>query len=240
MPDYDARLVDLYDEDNPDGPDHDFYRGIADERSAASVLDLGCGTGILTVTFAQGDRNVVGVDPSANMLDYARRRAGAERVRWVRGDSRDIPDAGFDLAVMTGNVAQHIPDTEWGETLRDLRAHVDVGATLTFESRNPARRAWEGWGSEEPVIRDTLHGPLAEWQEVRELGSGVVELTSHNRFERTCGTVTEVLHLVFRDRETLVAQLDAAGFDIEAIYGDWAKTPFDVHHPLLIVVARAR
>jgi len=44
--DYDARLVDLYDQDNPDGPDHDFYRSVVDEYEAESILDVGCGTGI--------------------------------------------------------------------------------------------------------------------------------------------------------------------------------------------------
>lgn len=240
MPDYDERLVDLYDEDNPDGPDHDFYRGLADERGAASVLDLGCGTGILTVTFATHDRTVVGIDPSATMLDYARRRPGAGRVHWVHGDSRDIPGMSFDLAVMTGNVAQHIPDPAWGQALRGIRTHLNEGDTLTFESRNPARRAWEGWQSHATTTRDTPHGPLTEWSEIRELVNETVEVKFHNRFERTGDTVTEVLHLVFRDRETLTTQLDAAGFEIEAVYGDWGKTPFDLDHPLLVMVARAR
>lgn len=53
MSDYDARLVGLYDQDNPDGPDHDFYRSLADEHGAQSILDVGCGTGILTTTFAR-------------------------------------------------------------------------------------------------------------------------------------------------------------------------------------------
>lgn len=109
MHDYDPRIVELYDDDNPDGPDHDFYRGIADERGTRSVLDLGCGTGILTVTLRAPDRTVVGVDPSASMLAYARQRPGGDAVDWRVGDSRQIPGDGFDLAVMTGNVAQHFP-----------------------------------------------------------------------------------------------------------------------------------
>lgn len=46
----DSRLVALYDIDNPDGPNHDFCRSLADEVAASSILDLGCGTVMLTVS----------------------------------------------------------------------------------------------------------------------------------------------------------------------------------------------
>lgn len=108
MPDYDPRLVALYDLDNPDGPDHDFYRALAERIDARSVLDLGCGTGLLTTTLAREGRRVVGIDPSPAMLAMARSRPGAERVEWILGDSRAAPAGPFDLVVMTGNVAQHI------------------------------------------------------------------------------------------------------------------------------------
>lgn len=32
--DYDPRIVDFYDEDNPDGADHDYYRSLAQRRNA--------------------------------------------------------------------------------------------------------------------------------------------------------------------------------------------------------------
>lgn len=71
MNDYDARLVEIYDDDNPDGPDHEFYRRLTDEIRAQAVLDVGCGTGLLIVSFAQIGRTVVGIDPSKNMISYA-------------------------------------------------------------------------------------------------------------------------------------------------------------------------
>ncbi|PPB49866.1 class I SAM-dependent methyltransferase [Arthrobacter pityocampae] len=240
MNDYDQRLVDLYDQDNPDGPDHAFYRALADDVSAHSVLDLGCGTGILTVTFPGDGRDVVGIDPSPAMLAYAQRRPGAEDVEWILGDSSTIPRDGFDYAVMTGNVAQHIPGGQWERTLLNLRQSLTKGGTLAFESRNPAARAWDGWAAQGRTTRDTPHGPLTEWQDVSETAPGIIELTFHNRFAETGDTVTESLVLTFRSRQLLQEQLHRAGFEIDATYGDWDRTPFTDTSPLIVLVARAR
>ncbi|MFS0702321.1 class I SAM-dependent methyltransferase [Cellulomonas sp. 179-A 4D5 NHS] len=240
MTDYDARLVALYDEDNPDGPDHDWFRALADEVGAAAVLDLGCGTGLLTVTFARPGRAVVGVDPSPTMLAHARARAGSADVRWAQGDSRDVPDAPYDLAVMSGNVAQHVPDGDWERTLDDLRRALRPGGVLAFESRNPRARAWEGWADAAPTTRPIAHGPLREWYEVDETAPGRVVLTAHNRFEGTGEHVVETVTLAFRERATLERQLDDAGFTVEGVWADWVRTPADDAAPLLVVEARRR
>lgn len=136
MADYDERIVALYDLDNPDGPDHDFYRSLAALSQVKAILDVGCDTGILTVTLAAGGRRVVGVDPSPAMLAFARRRPGADGVEWIDGDSQAAPRVPFDLAVMTGNVAQHLPEAHWGRTLRDLRARMADGGTVRLREHN--------------------------------------------------------------------------------------------------------
>jgi SAM-dependent methyltransferase len=238
--DYDARLVDLYDHDNPDGPDHDFYRSLADEYEAESILDVGCGTGILTATFARERRTVVGIDPSETMLAFAQRRQGADAVDWILGDSRAIPPKQFDVAVLTGNVVQHILDPEWQRTLRDLRAHVRTGGVLAFDSRNPTARAWETWGSQERSRRDTPHGPLVEWADVSEPDNGVVTARFHNQFLRTGESVTETTRFAFRHADTLRQQLAAAGFDVDAVYEDWARTPFTPDASFMVFIAHAR
>lgn len=237
--DYDPRLVDLYDEDNPDGPDHDFYRGLADERQARAVLDLGCGTGILTVTLAAEGRTVVGVDPSPAMIDFARARPGSDRVTWVVGDSSAAPHAQFDFAIMTGNVAQHIGDSDWGRTLRDLRDRIGSGGTLAFESRNPSVRAWEDWASDERTSRQTRHGELVEWMDVVCTDDRTVQLSAHNLFTRTGEEATSSQILIFRGREEIENHLQKAGFSTEAVYGDWKRTPFDASARVMVFVARA-
>lgn len=152
MIDYDSRLVDLYDEDNPDGPDHDFYRALADERHAKSVLDLGCGTGILTATLVRDDRTVVGVDPSAGMVTYARRRPGASSVTWILGDSRSIPDVQFDYTVMTGNVVQHILGTDWDRTFAIFAAAWLPAALSLSKAATPPQELGRS-GDRVPALR---------------------------------------------------------------------------------------
>ncbi|MER8025891.1 class I SAM-dependent methyltransferase [Glutamicibacter protophormiae] len=237
MDDYDLRLVELYDDANPDGPDHEFYRLLADEKNARSILDVGCGTGILTATFVRPGRTVVGIDPSRNMINYAAERVDGRAVRWILGDSRDIPHEAFDYAVMTGNVAQHIPDGDWERTLKDINTALRDRGVLAFESRNPNTRAWENWAAEDPRIRDTMSGPVREWTEASETAPGQVRLTSHNLFMASGHHVVEQLVLAFRDRQVIQQQLADAGFVVDGVWSDWNRTPCTDDSPLMVFEA---
>jgi SAM-dependent methyltransferase len=56
------------------------------------VVDLGCGTGQLTVPLAARVRAVIGVDPSPDMLSRARREApGSKNAVWFLGADTDLP-----------------------------------------------------------------------------------------------------------------------------------------------------
>src|SRR5258707_7700131 len=102
----DPCLVELYDIDNPRGADTDFYVQLAADLAAHRILDLGCGTGLLTRELAVSDRQVVGVDPSSAMLAVARRQTDADRVQWVEGDASALGTPGADLGVMPGKRAE--------------------------------------------------------------------------------------------------------------------------------------
>lgn len=106
MPISDPRLAVLYDDFDGARNDLDHYERIVRELGARHVLDVGCGTGSLASRLACAGFHVVGVDPAEASLEVARGKAGAERVRWIRGDATALPPLQMDLAVMTGNVAQ--------------------------------------------------------------------------------------------------------------------------------------
>src|SRR5439155_7313855 len=119
----DADLVGLYDVDNPGGEDHIYFRALADEIDARSIVDLGCGTGLLTRSLVRPGRTVIGVDPSRTMLDYARAQPGSELVTWIHGDASALAPTGtVDLALRTGNAIMHVSPEKLPSTLTTVAA----------------------------------------------------------------------------------------------------------------------
>ena len=234
----DPRLAALYDADNPDGPDHDYYRAFADRVDPSVIVDLGCGTGILTTTLATGDRTVIGIDPDQGMLDVARARPGSERVRWLLGDSRRI-DRRTDLVLMTGNVAQHVGPEEWHRTLTDVSAALRPGGSVAFESRNPAVEAWRAWNRDDTLTtRLTVDGPLTEWVDATEPDElGTVVLTATNRWDDTGEELIVAQPLTFRSVETITHDLSVAGLAVRQVWGGWNRERFDQSSRLIVVEA---
>jgi len=142
----DPRLAAVYDALGPDRADTDFYLDLAAEPAASSVVDIGCGTGLLACELAQRGHAVTGVDPAAAMLDVARHRPGTDRVRWIEGEAAALGSGRADLAVMSGHVAQVIADDDrWEATLDAIREALRPGGWMAFESRDPDARGWEAW-----------------------------------------------------------------------------------------------
>jgi SAM-dependent methyltransferase len=238
----DPRLVGLYDQDNPGGVDHDFFRRLADDIGARSIVDLGCGTGLLTVTLARPGRTVIGIDPSQTMLDHARGRPGAETVTWVDGDAAALLPAldgrPCDLVVMSGNVAQQILGEAWPETLKQIGNALRPGGLVAFESRNPDDRAWETWTEQATLgSRDTPDGRLTEWLEVTSVRDGEVTFAAHNLFEDSGEDAVYESTLTFRTATELTSQLAAAGLTVRSIDGGWAGEPVTSASRIYVVVA---
>jgi SAM-dependent methyltransferase len=235
----DADLVELYDLDNPGGEDHAYYRALADEIDARPIVDLGCGTGLLTRSLARTGRIVIGVDPSRTMLDYARRRPGSASVTWIHGDASALAPIGtVDLVLCTGNAIMQIGPDELPSTLASIAAVLHPGGIVSFESRNPAYRAWERWTPEATYSeRVTPAGYLREWLEVTDVSDGRVVFDAHNVFPDGEDRVYTNI-LFFRGAEEFQRQLGVAGFTDITVTGDWHGAPVGEGSRILVFRAR--
>jgi SAM-dependent methyltransferase len=233
----DPRLAAVYDTFDGDRADLDPYLSLVEELGARTVLDVGCGTGSFACLLAGRGVQVVGVDPAAASLDVARRKPGADQVRWLLGDAGTLPPLQVDLATMTGNVAQvFLTDEEWTATLGAIRAALRPGGRLVFESRRPERQAWREWTRERSWTRAVVPGvgPVETWVEVTDVRGGLVSFRWSFVFGADGAELTSDSTLRFRGREELGDSLAAAGFSVQ----DVRDAPDRPGHELVFIARR--
>jgi SAM-dependent methyltransferase len=216
------RLAAIYDALDGERSDLDAYLAIAEELGAGRVLDVGCGTGTFALLLAGRGIDVTGLDPAGASLDVARAKPGADRVRWLQGEGTTLPPLQVDLATMTGNVAQAIvrPE-EWRLSLRAIHAALRPGGHLVFETRDPARRAWEEWtrARTRRIVDVAGVGAVETWLEVTEVRLPVVGFRTTFVFQVDGEVLTSDSTLRFRDRDDVETELAEHGYAVVDVRG---------------------
>jgi len=123
-------------------------------RGTLDALDVGCGTGFLSLELARRGHRVTGIDFAPQMLAEARKKAAAQgvAVRFEEGDAEQLPfaEGSFDL-VMTRHVLWTLPHPEAAidEWIRVLRP---AGLVLvSFHVGTEVRHLAEWWGTDVDV-----------------------------------------------------------------------------------------
>lgn len=213
--------------------------GVGNETPRARVLDLGCGTGRLTVALAMAGHRVTGVDPAAASLELARAKPGADRVRWIEGTHAVLGEALFDVALMTSHVAQLlVDDADWLATLRSLHRALVPGGRLAFDTRDPEAQAWREWnppGTRHRVVLGDGSGVEVSGT-IPELKGEVVSGTERYVFDDG-EVLTSHAALRFRPEQSVRDAVHEAGLRVSAIYGGWNREPVGRGDGELIVLA---
>jgi SAM-dependent methyltransferase len=235
------------------GPDLDYYLGLA-RTIGGPGLDLACGTGFLTIPFAEAGLAMTGVDRAPAMLDHARRKGGALPIRWVQADIRAL-DLGerFRLVTLTGNAFQEFLTREDQEgLLGSARRHLAPDGLFAFETRFPrpsdllTAAAIDGAWSEE-----------TEWRRYENAAGQTVVITTAQRHDALRQTVEYVIYerwdegghpevrterttLRFVYPQEMEALLHYNGLAIRDAYGDWDRRPLANDSPRMIYVCQLR
>lgn len=124
---------------------YDNLVALAGVQPGERVLDAGCGTGYLTrrAAHATGPTGaLVGIDPSAPMIEYARTVCPAHVTFHITGaEAIPEPDASFEVA-LSSLAVHHIPPGLRPQALREmLRLLRPGGRLLIADFRPPRNRA---------------------------------------------------------------------------------------------------
>jgi len=116
-----------------------------------NVLELGCGTGILTgmVREACPDAEITGIDLSSEMLTMASAKPGLKGVRFLAQDLRDIWPAGCYDAIITSLCLHHVLPAERVTVARRAARALVPGGRFICGDIFGAEHDWE-----ERVLRE--------------------------------------------------------------------------------------
>ena len=221
--------------------DVNFYRELARQRLGAGgrILELGAGTGRVTVPLARDGHRVTALDQAAPMLARLqsrspRCRAVRDRIEPVRGELCTFElGTRFPLVIAAFNVLEHLYTRgELDACLRRVAAHLEPGGAFAFDVQLPDL-AW--------LVRD----PTKRWARTRftdpQSGRAMYYSTNHDYdpvsqivmirlfYDPVDGSPGRVVKLT--QRKFFPAELEAlvahAGFRVTAHLGDFSFRPLD-------------
>ena len=118
-----------------------FYRQLVEARGGP-VLELGCGTGRVTLPLARLGVEVVGLELSSEMLSFAVQKAGAEglELTFARADLRSFDlERTFPLLLLPYNTLNHLlDDASLAGALQSIRRHMDDESRLVIDTFQPS------------------------------------------------------------------------------------------------------
>jgi SAM-dependent methyltransferase len=231
-----------------------YLRLLSAERFRGPVVELGCGTGRVSLPLVRAGYRVTGVDISPAMLARARRRRRAlppEEAMRLRFSLQDMTAFSFPrrfrAAVIAFSTLALV--TEPGgraSCLERVGRHLEPGGLLLVDLPQPRAEI-----ADEVEARISSRFRIPPWG--HEIDKLVEERPSSDhrlrqvRYSYTVrrwrdDAVIDRLEVRFAlarlDRNEVEAALTAAGFDVEAVLGDYRGNRLGPRSPRMIFAAR--
>lgn len=246
-----------------DSEDVEFYISLVRKLRPQRVLELGCGTGRITLPLAeQGARlgfDVIGLDSQAEMLKSANKRhleappAVRERLRLIQADMRTWQsESAFDLIVIPCSSISHLLALKdqlaaWNQCRRNLTP----GGRFLVEITMPNMAIFADSFNVPP--RALVEIDVDKWDEsdgVRFIRRKTSRYLSHEQCAQTRflyekyqngravdGYIDDFVGHVFFPRELQLLFIHT-GFEIEQTFGDYRGGPLKSNSPLIIMIGK--
>ena len=230
-----------------------FWRTLA-SHAGGPVLELGCGTGRISVPLVRAGVELVGIDRSAPMLDRAVRRAGRLRLpnprsrippRFVRGDVRALPFRARSFAMVMapyGVLQSLIRARDVTAALESVARVVEPGGRFGIDLV-PDVPNWREYRNRVQLRGRTRGAHLTLIESVTQDRRRRLTRFEQRYVERRGGRRREHrFDLTFRTLSVrqMARQLERAGFLVDAVLGDYRGRPWDDRADAWIILAQRR
>ncbi len=242
-------LAPFYDEFNGDLDYEkwaDFLVSVFDSAAipVREVLDLGCGTGSMTLALARRGYDMVGVDLSPDMLSRARERAyeseNTKNILFLLQDMRSFELYGtVQAAVSTLDSMNHLTSArDLDRTLSLLHNYIEPQGLLIFDVNS--KRKFE------EVYADNVYTMESEdayvvWQNDYRKKTGICDFFITLFKREADGRYTryeECQREKHYARQTLRRHLEKAGFRLLSVYGDGFREATDESYRYHLIAER--
>jgi SAM-dependent methyltransferase len=235
-------------------PAPQFYQDLITDRTW-SVLELGCGTGIITQALANrmleqhaglGGVRVVGIDASAEMLRIAAARD--DRIEWIKDDMREPSVEGqFDLVVCCYHTLQYIlTEEDIIRVFNAVRLLLQPWGMFAFDIYQP-NFDYLSIPRTDHLVRSTIdaEGRSLELREDASYDSAsrVLQLDWRLLRKQSCGSVILVRMRQYVGQYTAAdvdRLLKRAGLTALARFGDVDRSPYTARSKEQVVICGCR
>jgi ubiquinone/menaquinone biosynthesis C-methylase UbiE len=246
-----------------DSEDVEFYVSLVRRLQPRKVLELGCGTGRITLPLAeQGAQlafDVTGLDSQAEMLETAKKRQleappkVRESLRLIQGDMRTWQsESAFDLIVIPCSSISHLLTlqdqlTVWNQCRRNLRP----GGRFVVEITMPNMATFADSFNVPPRALVEIDVDKSDESDgVRFIRRKTSRYLSHEQCAQTRflyekyqngraidGYIDDFAGHVFFPRELQLLFIHT-GFEVEQTLGDYRGRPLKPNSPLIIMIGK--
>jgi ubiquinone/menaquinone biosynthesis C-methylase UbiE len=225
-----------------------FWRHLA-LQAGGPVLELGCGTGRVSLPLGRAGVRLVGIDRSERMLARARLRTRRQRlshtIKLIRGDIRFAPFASPTFAMVMapyGILQSLLRERDLMATLQEVRRVLEPGGTFGIElvadlpswkeyKRRLSLKGWRAGRGAHVTLVETVRQDPARHLTVFE-----------QEFTERRGRTSRVhrFALTFRTLSVpqMVRRLEKSGFEITALLGDYRGKAWDPRADVWVILAR--
>jgi len=226
--------------------DLDFWLGLA-RQQGDPVLELGCGTGRVTLPLARAGFHIVGLDRDASRLAFLRSRLPPDpdlRLHLLQADMTRFRLASrFALVIMPCNTVSTLTAGERRALFRRVRAHLLPSGRFVASAPNPSLLA-ELPPSGEPEVEETFVHPgsghpvqvSSAWRRTPE-GITIEWIYDHLLPDGGVERWTAVVAHSLIGPAAYQRAFEEAGLQLITTYGDFDGAPYTLDAPYLILLA---